>query len=97
MTVAAQISDVVQNPGQAMRSKQFVHYARYLMLGKGGSGAALALAEGAHAVPEITRIFKSAISAGSTSNTPLAEYETLATAFIGSLGQASAFEGCCRK
>ena len=93
MTVAAQINRVVQNSGPALRAKMFVHYARYLALGKGASGTALELAEANRALPEITRVFKAAISAGSTANmSALVEYQTLADAFVASLGQTSAFD-----
>jgi hypothetical protein len=90
-TLAQQVGRVVANVEGAGRGAEFVSGVRYLMLAKGGADR---LAEKEHAPDRVVEFVKAPQSAGSMTGwgSPLAPFQSLATAFLSSLSAVSAFD-----
>jgi hypothetical protein len=69
--------------------------ARALMVNKGDFNGALAYAKAHHAFPEVSAVLKSAVDAGTTTDTnwasSLSEMRSISDGFLASLGEFSAF------
>lgn len=99
---------IAQRDITASQAKEFVSLAKFMMIGKGTSGAArMAKAAGAKAGPRVTGLLeaagggelsrdylKAAVNVGSIGGwgSPLAVFENMATAFLGSLVGVSVFD-----
>jgi len=79
-------------------AKEFVEYARTLLLARGVARDALALVErrGVHAMPRTVAVLKAAVAAGTTSDAvwagELSAYRNLSEGFVASLAPFGAFD-----
>lgn len=92
MSIRAQIEKVAVATETVGRVKEFVAGCRYLMLNP--HGGAYKEAERARASERVVEFTKSASAAGTLTGwgSPLASFQNLSTAFLGSLGAISCFD-----
>jgi hypothetical protein len=88
-TLARRLGDIVARDERDDRAKDFVNFAKYLMLANGSVFGAIALAKEKRALPRIVSVLeqKAAQSPGTSTGwaSPLAAYDQIAEGFLSSL------------